>query len=233
MSSVGSSRIARSGAWDLARAVLAVAVDLDHVVVAAARRRTAKPDCTAPPMPRLNGMPQHRGAGRSRDSRGRVGRAVVDDEDVEVAARASQDRSITPPDRGGLVVGGDDREIFRVEHPSSLYKRAHETAQVAAARAYIAWWRSAATRQVNRAARSRPVARSRARSVLVARRRDRARRQSTPATRDRRVARRRRRPRVSRCGPMRLPGSRTPSLRAAERRSPRRGSGRRRRRRAR
>ena len=61
-------------------------------------------------MPRLNGRREHRGARRPRALGGRVGRAVVDHEHVEVG-RAAADLRDRRAYRPGLVVGGHDREL--------------------------------------------------------------------------------------------------------------------------
>jgi len=89
--------------------MLPVAVHLDHVVVAVVERvdearlnRAADPE--------IEGMADDPRAGVLSEGPGAVGRAVVDDDDVE-PGRPLLDRANDTADRRRLVVGRNDGEV--------------------------------------------------------------------------------------------------------------------------
>ncbi len=98
----------RDETGEVAHVVLAVAVDLDHDVVAVAQRvRVARAHGPADPEGERQG--EHDGPGRGGDGGGRVARVVVDDHDVgtgDVGVHGGHDLT----DAGRLVECGDHDE---------------------------------------------------------------------------------------------------------------------------
>ena len=96
---------------DEARVVLAVAVDL-HRHLIAVLARVYVPRLHRAADAEVERQAQHRGARRAGALAGRVGRAVVDHEHVEVGRTAADSRH-RRPDGPRLVVGGHYCEILR------------------------------------------------------------------------------------------------------------------------
>ena len=109
MFSAGSESSRAEQVLDEAGVVLAVAVDLDgHLVAVLAGVQVAGLHGTADA--EVERQRQHRGARRAGARGGRVGRAVVHDQDVEIGGPAVDLRD-RPADRAGLVVSRHYREF--------------------------------------------------------------------------------------------------------------------------